>query len=261
MKVLILAGGRGSRLKHLTKNKPKCLLEFQGKSLLETQLSLYRQVEIDDIVVIKGHLGHLIDFRDIRYYVEKAIFNMLYALFFAEPELKGDVIISYGDIIFEENVLLKLLNSPYDISVIVDMQWKRYFAARLGDPYADAESLVMDRDNRIIEIGASNPVPEKVQSQYIGLIKLTGKGCEIFREVYHSEKKKYWGKEWIRGKVFERAYMTDMLQVVINKGFDVYGVPIHNGWLEFDTVDDYENYLKWEKAGKLSIFYTSIAKP
>lgn len=254
MKVIILAGGRGTRLKHLTENKPKCLLEFQGKSILETQLSLYHRLGIDNIVVIKGHLGHMINFQNITYYIEKKILNMLNALFFAELELKGDVVIAYGDIIFQEDVLQKMLDDPHDISVIVDMEWKRYFAARLGNPYSDAESLILDKDNKIIEIGASNPPPEKVQSQYIGLIKLTNKGCEIFKDVYHFEKKKYWGKEWIRGKIFEKAYMTDMLQVIIDKGLDVYGVPIQNGWLEFDTVDDYENYLKWEKTGKLSKF-------
>ncbi|MCU0286581.1 MAG: phosphocholine cytidylyltransferase family protein [Acidobacteria bacterium] len=254
MKVIILAGGRGTRLKHLTENKPKCLLEFQGKSILETQLSLYHRLGIDNIVVIKGHLGHMINFPNITYYIEKEIFNMLNALFFAEPELQGDVVIAYGDIIFQEDILQKLLDDHHDISVVVDMEWKRYFAARLGDPYSDAESLILGKDNKIIEIGASNPPPEKVQSQYIGLIKLTNKGCKIFKDIYHSEKKKYWGKEWIRGKIFEKAYMTDMLQVIIDKGLDVYGVPIQNGWLEFDTVGDYENYLKWEKTGELATF-------
>lgn len=255
MKIIILAGGRGTRLKHLTENKPKCLLEFQGKSLLETQLSLYHRLGIDNIVVIKGHLGHMINFPGVTYYIEKEIFNMLNALFFAEPELQGDVVISYGDIIFQEDVFQKLLDDSHDISVIVDMEWKRYFAARFGNPYSDAESLILDKNNKIIEIGASNPPPEKVQSQYIGLIKLSNKGCDIFKDVYHSERNKYWGKKWIRGKIFEKAYMTDMLQVIIDKGFDIYGVPIKNGWLEFDTVDDYENYLKWEKDGQLPKFF------
>jgi choline kinase len=249
MKIITLAAGRASRLKHLTENKPKCLLEFQGKSLLKTQLSLYNRLEIDNIVVIKGHLGHLITFEKLKYYMDRDLFNMVHTLFIAEPELKGDVVIAYGDILFQEDVLQKLLDDLHDISVVVDMEWKRYFAARLGNPYSDAESLILDKDNKIIEIGASNPPPEKVQSQYIG--------CDIFKDVYHSEKNKYWGKKWIRGKIFEKAYMTDMLQVIIDKGFDVYGVPIRNGWLEFDTVDDYENYLQWDESGRLAEFYTN----
>jgi choline kinase len=258
MKIIILAAGCGSRLEHLTLDKPKCLLEFQGKSLLETQIALYHQLGINDIVVIKGYLEHLINIKGIKYFIVKYIFNMVYTLFHAESEMNTELIIAYGDIIFEEAVLKKLLASSHDISVVVDISWKDYFEARFSSPYSESESLVMTPEYRILEIGSSDPLPEKVQGQYIGLIKLSKKGCGIFRRVYRSEKRKYWGKTWIRERIFEKAYLTDMLQILIDKGYPVYGVPIFNGWLEFDTVSDYQNYLEWNKNGRLKTFYKGM---
>lgn len=259
MKVIILAAGRGSRMKHLTLNRPKCLLEFKGKTILETQVDLYRRQGIHNIIVIKGYLEHLVKIGGLKYYVDPDQFNMVHTLFNALPELTGDVVISYGDILFEESVLSKLLSDQHNISVVVDMGWESYFRARFDEPYLEAESLILDLDNRITEIGVPRPSPEKVQAQYIGLIKLSGSGCKIFRNIYHSAKRIHSGKPWQRATVFEHAYMTDLLQAVIDSGFAVYGVPIHHGWLEFDTVDDYENYLEWDKNGRLALFYKTLS--
>lgn len=256
MKAIILAAGRGSRMGHLTQDQPKCLIKFQGKSLLETQVNLFRKLGIIDITLVKGYLHHLIDLDGLRYYIDPDQYNMVHTLFYAEKELNEDVIISYADILFEESVVLKLLRDKEDISVIVDLKWKKYFTARFENPYSEAESLRLSPDNRITELGDSNPIPEHVQAQYIGLIKLSNNGCKIIKNVYHNAKKKYSRKPWKIAPDFEHAYMTDLLQAVIDEGYFVHAVPISNCWLEFDTVTDYNNYLKWEKNGKLSRFYS-----
>ncbi|MFA5032776.1 MAG: phosphocholine cytidylyltransferase family protein [bacterium] len=255
VKVIILAAGRGSRMKDLTLHMPKCLLKFNGETILETQINLYRQMGIQNIVVVKGYLEHLIKFNGLKYYIAPEGFNMLYSLFCAEPELNGEIIISYGDIIFEEYVVSKILSDNHDMSVVVDIQWESYFRARFGNPYLEAESLIFSSNNQIIEIGKPHPLPEETQAQYIGLIKLSENGCSIFRKIYHLARMSYSGKPWQRATVFERAYMTDMLQAVIDSGYKIYGVPIYHGWLEFDTTNDYKNYLEWKETGKLFSFY------
>ena len=98
---------------------------------------------------------------------------MVYSLFTAEPEIKGNLIISYADIVFDYNVLNTLLETAiYDISVVVDLLWKEYYQKRFVDPFKEAESLVCDADGGILNIGQANPAPENVCGQYIGLIKL-----------------------------------------------------------------------------------------
>lgn len=254
MRAIILAGGQGKRLEPYTKKVPKCLLKFGNRSLLERQLALYRSHGVDDIVVLKWYLEHLINFPDVRYYIDPELHNMLFALFCAEQEITGDVIIGYGDLLFESRVLVKLMESPHDISTVVDLDWKRYYKTRFEDPYAGAESLVLGEGHRILEIGRPHPPKEDVQGQYIGLIKLSSVGSQIFRQVYRDAEEQYWDKPWQSAQLFQKAYMTDLLQAILSQGFPVHAVPIHSGWLEFDTVADYENALKWYTDGSLDRF-------
>ncbi|HDZ85246.1 MAG TPA: CTP--phosphocholine cytidylyltransferase, partial [Candidatus Moranbacteria bacterium] len=62
MRAIILTAGKGNRLYPLTKNTPKCLLKiFNGHSILESQVNLFREYEIDEIVIVTGFLAHQIE--------------------------------------------------------------------------------------------------------------------------------------------------------------------------------------------------------
>lgn len=257
MKAIILAAGMGVRLRHLTENKPKGMLEFNGKSLIEHLLVTLRRCGIDDIVIVRGYMAEKIDFPGVKYYLNKYYdkTNMVETLFCTEGELTDEVIVTYADIIYEVGVLKEIMESNHEISVIVDDNWKEYFKARLGgNPLADAESLVYDERGLIKEIGGQNPEIDDVQGQYIGLMKFKGQGIQILKDVYHKARDEYWDKPWRSGKKFQNAYMTDLLQEIIDSGAKVHPVRIKNGWLEFDTVEDYENILKWQKDNTLKRF-------
>ena len=70
-------------------------------------------------------------------------------------------------------------------------------------------------------------------------------------------KKKYFDKDqpWLRSKSFKKAYMTCMLQALINEGYRVDPIMISRGWLEFDTAEDYEKYNKWLKDSSLGKYF------
>lgn len=256
MKVIILAAGTSSRLGKYTKEKHKCLLPVGGISIIERQLMAFRYAGIDKIVIVKGFAEEKINLDGVTYYIngdyDKT--NMVYSLFCAENEIEGELIISYGDILFENCVLQRLMDSSFDIAVAVDTLWEEYYRERYGDPFKEAESLVYDDNYRILEIGESHPTPQKVKGQYIGLIRLSSAGCDTFREVYSKARGIALNSPWLRGRTFQNVYMTDFLQEIINKNNPVYAVPVNHGWLEFDTVDDYERVLKWEREDKLDRF-------
>ena len=257
MKAIILAAGMGSRFGRYTNGRPKCLLKIGKATILERQIELFRQFAINDIVVVKGYAAHEINVQGVRYYVNEdyATTNMVVSLFCAESEIEGGVIISYADILFEERILSSLLQaSLYDIAVVVDTLWEEYYRERFEEPFEEAESLICDADGRILEIGRSHPAPSDVQAQYIGLIKLSDNGSRIFRQMYHRAKAKYWNKPWQRGRIFQKVYMTDFLQALIEDGIPVYAVPVQHGWLEFDGVTDYEKVLEWLAQGTLDRF-------
>ena len=244
MKAIILAAGEGKRSKPLTNNRPKCLLELGNKSILDWQIDTMHLCGISDIVVVKGYCAEKIIRKDVRYYINDNFktTNMVMTLWCAEPELEGEIIVSYGDIVYNEKVLRQLLSSSHDISVVVDRNWQQYWQARFEDPLKDAEALKMDADKRIKVIGQkANKMPD-IEAGYIGLIKFRKEGIRIFKESFLNAKNitKKGEFPWGISRSFETAYMTDMLQGLINEGHNVYGVSVNGGWLEIDSPRDYE---------------------
>lgn len=257
MRAIVLAAGRGTRLAPYTSEIPKCMLPIGDYSILERQTRTLQRAGINEIVVVKGFGAEHVNLPGLRYYVndQYETTNMVQSLFSAEKELHGDVIVSYGDILYSDYVLRELLSgSPSGIAVVGDTRWCDYYQRRFGDPYLEAESFAYDSDGRILQIGASRPSRSNVQAQYIGLIRFTEAGCQGARAVYHDAKKRYWDREWKRGRTFRDSYMTDFLQALIEDGAAVHVVPIERGWLEFDSARDYEMVLEWYQDGSIREF-------
>jgi len=255
LEAIILAAGEGKRLRPLTNNTPKCLVELFGKSLLEHQIDTFRSCKIDDISVVTGHLNQMINFENITYFQNPNFktTNMVETLFCAREKLTNSVVISYGDIIFEKNVLQKLIESNHDISVVIDKNWKKYWEMRFDNPLNDAESLILD-DGYITNIGQKVNSFDNIQGQYIGLMKFQNEGISFLLDFYENAKKK--SKDGHVNPLnsnlpFEKSYMTDLLQGLINVGSKIKAIPVNNGWLELDNYHDYEVYNKKYKDGTI----------
>ena len=248
MKAIILAAGRGTRLAKYTKNLPKCMLKFNGKTLIETQVETLRACGIKNITIVKGYLSKKIKIRGVKYYVNEDYenTNMVETLMCAEKEMNDEFLVCYGDILYEKKVIKKILEDKSDIGVAVDRDYWDYWKARLDDPKSDTESLVIEK-GAITELGEANCTIDKAKARYVGLIKFSKKGVKTLKKVYHENKKKYYNKDepWLRSRSFKKAYMTSLLQAVINAGYTVKPIAIARGWLEFDTEQDYERYKKW----------------
>ena len=240
MKAIILGAGIGSRLQPLTLDKPKCLVEINGSSLLSRQLSLMESYSINPIKIVGGY--KINQLREIGPSIiennQYATSNMLWSLFSDENEISGELIVSYGDIVFPPLVLEKLISETSDISVVIDMAWKPYWQARGENILEDAETLKLDDRGYIKEIGLKPESLSQIDGQYIGLMKFSEKGTESIRDIFERVKKK---NGLIRGKELRDAYMTDFLQHVIDCGIKVKSVPIECPWVEIDTISDFEN--------------------
>jgi L-glutamine-phosphate cytidylyltransferase len=258
MKVIILAAGRGSRLTPLTDNKPKCLVKLFGKSLLEWQIEKFRKFGINDISVVTGYKKELISIDGIKIYHNKNFekTNMIETLFCAKKEINERVIVSYGDIIFQNSVVKKLIESKEDFSVVVDKEWKKYWSIRFNNPLDDAESLILDSENYIQNIGQKTTNLDEIQGQYIGLMMFKGKSTEIIKNFYDKMKKlsKINENPLNSDLAFELSYMTDFLQGLVNEKYRIKAILIKNGWLELDSMHDYEIYNKLYEEGNLSNF-------
>ena len=244
-KALIVAAGLGSRLKGHTENTPKCMLDFGGKTLLQKQLLSYKKNGVDDISLIRGYKKNKINYKGIRYFDNDDYKdnNILNSIFYGEEAINGNIIISYSDILFEPFVVKRAMEADHDISVIVDVDWRDYYINRKDHPLSEAENVIFNSNNEVVKIGKIASEKEEVHGEFIGMIKLNHRGCEILRQNFHRVKKIYWNKPFQRAKIFQKAYLTDMIQELVDIGIKVHCVIIERGWKEIDTVEDYKKAL------------------
>ena len=258
-KVIILAAGEGKRLHPLTLDNPKCLTEIFGKKLLEWQLDVFRELQFDDISIVRGFQAEKINFPNLNYYNNDNFHstNMLETLFCAREKLQDSVIVVYGDIIFEKKIIQKLLESTDDLAVVVDKKWENYWRARFSNPLNDAESLIVDKNDFITNIGQKTTNLDHIQGQFIGLMKFQNHGLKFLIECYDKVKNiAKDGRNLLNPKLsFEKSYMTDFLQFLITDGAKLKAVYIDNGWLELDSIEDYRIYQDLQKTGSLSNFF------
>ena len=258
MNAIILAAGKGKRLRPLTNDKPKCLVELFGKPLLEWQIETFQNSGITDITIVSGYKSDLINFPETTILKNEKYdsTNMVETLFYAKEKMLDSTIVSYGDIIFEKNVLNKLIQSKADFSIIVDKNWKRYWEMRFDNPLNDAESLKIDTDGNITSIGKKAQKIDEIEGQYIGLMKFQNTGLEKIKEFYEKTKSQSTNESNPLNPLvsFQQSFMTDFLQGLINEGCQLKAIEIENGWLELDTVSDYDKYTELYSKNKLSEF-------
>jgi len=242
MKAIILAAGRGIRLAPLTDQKPKCMVEYKGKPIIDYTLETLRACGVSDIVIVKGYRAVALQRANVRFAVNPnyANTNMVETLFCVEDELNTDVIVSYGDIIYESQVLEKLLEYRGDFGVVVDHGWLELWQSRMENPLADVESMKINANGQIIELGKKPESLAEVQGQYIGLFKISAAVLPIVKDFYHKldRRKSY------DGRAFEQMYMTSFLQLIIDDLMPIDAIAINRGWLEIDCPKDLECELR-----------------
>ncbi len=258
---IIAAAGFEKQLLPLIEDKPKCLLDIKGKTILERQIAALNECNIKDIVLIRGYKKEAIALPNIRYYDNDRYEETgeLYSLFCAENEMKGRTIVLYGDIIFETAVLEKLLKSPADITLVVDLAWHDETQrgrppihlnpdlVMLQDPPGKSylyRYVMPDEQNRVIKIGRHLP-PDQAHAEFIGMAMFSENGIKAFTECYRQAMDKYRSRGFHESGSFLKASLTDLIQELIDTGHTVNCVPIFKGWMEVDSFEEYQK--AWAK--------------
>lgn len=261
MKAIVLAAGEGKRLRPYTMTIPKCMLKFAGKTLLERQIDAFHSYGVTDISIVTGYEADKVNYPDVKYFHNPWYHstNMVESLLCARSELSGDLIVTYGDIIFEHRVLSLVLRNKFNIGVLVDKAWKDYWRMRYGDINNDLESLKLCDGERIEELGTPQTDSSRIDARYVGMIRFSSNGINKLVEVYDSMLIEHRNKsEQGEGtRTLKNAYMTDLLQELINRGIEVNYITTRHGWLEFDSVEDYEICCKHYTEGGLTRIFDS----
>tara|TARA_B100000989_G_scaffold53782_1_gene36049 strand:- start:16269 stop:16991 length:723 start_codon:yes stop_codon:yes gene_type:complete len=236
MNVIILAAGRGSRLKNLTKTIPKCLLKINEKSLLSRQLNIYNSInEIHEIAIVRGYLGERVKDNRIKYYFDNhnwkntSIVSSLYIC--KEILMKKECIISYGDIFFGKKIIRSLINNSDDIAISYDANFLSLWSKRFSNPLEDLETFIKDKNNFLEEIGGKTDNIKSIEGQYMGLLKIKPNG---------------WKKiEKILSKInFDNLDITQLLNLLIKENIKIKVLKNEEAWGEVDTPTDLALYEK-----------------
>ena len=232
MKAIILAAGRGSRMKHLTDERPKCLIEFNGKPLLEWQLEAIYKAGIDEIGIVTGYKREMLtDYGLVEFHnPEWATTQMVSSLCCANEWLEANTcIVSYSDIFYEASAVRSLIESKADISLTYDPNWLELWTKRFGDPLLDAETFRLNSDGTLAEIGKKPKNVEEIEGQYMGLLQFTPAGWRTLTEV----------KEELSNEQQKALHMTGALQKLIEvKRKTVLSLAYNGKWGEFDKEVD-----------------------
>ncbi len=242
MKAIILAAGRGSRMKKLTKNRPKCLVELHGRPLLDWQLKSLRSAGVKEIAIVTGYKREmladrgLVEFHNDRWHKT----NMVSSLCYAQNWLSSEpCIVSYSDIFYSPAAVRSLINCSASLAVTYDPNWLEIWKQRFNDPLEDAETFLLTPDNILTEIGKKPKSVDEITGQFMGLLRFTPHG---WREVSRI-------RSLINVELCDKMHMTETLQKIIETdGVNISAIPYNDAWGEVDSVHD------------LHIFQNNLAK-
>jgi L-glutamine-phosphate cytidylyltransferase len=239
VKAIIVAAGMGRRLSPYTDDRPKCLVEINGKSILARQVDAYRAAGVDDIIIVRGYMKDKIQVDGARYFENDAFRdnNILVSLFYAEPAMAGGFLFSYSDIVFRPEVVRTVIDTEGDYALVIDRRWHEAYVGRVNHPVEEGEVARVE-DGRVTLVGKKTMPADEATGEFIGLAKFTANGVENMRKRYHQRKAELAGKPYGRAPRFEVAYLTDLLNDLIASGEVMRPAFIDGGWREIDTVED-----------------------
>jgi choline kinase len=242
---ILIAAGPGSRMGAFTEAKPKCLLPVGDRTLLDWTLGNFRRSRCDRLVAVVGHRAELIE-RPGLMKVTNADYrnnNILHSFMHAAELMTGPVVASYSDIYVEGAIYDTLMTTPGDIVLAVDTDWRPYYTGRNGHPLGEAENVYFDGAGHVRQIGKhleDNPPPGQRCGEFLGLWRMSEKGTAMFRS--HFERV---GREiaptapFQHAREWRKAYITDLVQEMVDRGVTVNCALIERGWAELDTDEDY----------------------
>ncbi len=245
----MIGAGRGSRLGPETDEIPKALVPVMGRPMLEWILEALGAAGFQrkDVLFICGYRAEVVRAR----YPELSFVhnrdwernNILGSLLCARDALGEGFVSTYADIVYRGSTVKKLVASPYDKVLACDTDWRRRYVDRSLHPETDAEKLRAEGD-RVVEL-SRRIVSEQASGEFIGVAKFTAAGAGELLAAYDEARARHAGTTWREGRTFERAYLLDLFQEMIEQGSAFHRVDTFGGYMELDTREDLACAAKW----------------
>mmetsp|Transcript_18343 Transcript_18343/g.29480 ORF Transcript_18343/g.29480 Transcript_18343/m.29480 type:complete len:257 (+) Transcript_18343:3066-3836(+) len=237
MRAIMLVAGRGSRLRNLTDARPKCLVPFRGRPLLELATARLMAGGVDKFTFVAGYRSEDIqDFIDSNELDAELVVNqdwdstnMVHSLLCAADRLAAEpCIVSYGDIFFEDKIVRDMIAAQGDIVLAYDKNGRALWERRFKEPLSDIENFRTTSDGHLLEIGGRVQDIETVQGQYMGLLRLTPEGLKSIQQFCST----------LDPQRRRNIDMTSTLSALLVNGAKIRCVSNSDPWGELDSPED-----------------------
>lgn len=237
MKIIVLAAGRGSRMKNSTEMTPKGMVPIFGKPILQHCLDTLEKagVEKGNIGIVTGYQKEKINFPGITYFHNDnwAETNMFASLRMASEWLKTEpCIMCYSDILFSTEPILKLIESEGDLVMTSYDGFWDLWEKRFSNPLEDLETFIKNDKGDLVEIGKKPTAKEQIMGQYMGLLKITPASWSFINEAIALP----------MAKTLEKLDMTTLLEHLLSLKYHISVLNCNDLWLECDNEEDVSVY-------------------
>ena len=233
LRAIVLAATRGDGLDELTRDRPKCMIPIGGVPAVEKQLQHLRAEGIRDISIVRGYKAEAISPEGVTFFDNPSWHETgeLGSLGRARSELKGDVVVVYGDLIFKRYILHELLASDAPITLVVDGSHTSRRARRVDRVKVSAPppSGYDESEFSLVEMGPQIR-DDEADGEWIGLARAKGEGTELLRAVLDEVLSPPGGEQLDMCTLFNRLVERNELPVRV--------IYIQGGWIDINGLAD-----------------------
>lgn len=229
--VIIIAAGRGFRIGTLSKNIPKPLIKINGRSFLNRLVNMYKELDFKKIIIVTGYKRKKIEENFIN--IQNIVIsynklwestNSVWSFLEGYKNLNEDIIISYSDILYDGEIIKKLIASKNKFIIPSFVDWKSLWEKRFENPLHDLESFIY-KDKTLKEIGNKVSDYSSIMGQFMGLIKIDKNTVEFIMQEYSK-------------KQLKNIDFTNLLNSLISKKIKINVIEYKGFWFEMDKITD-----------------------
>lgn len=250
-RAIVIAAGRGKRLGPHTEEIPKCMVQVGAKPILGWIWDAFRLAGIEELVIIRGYRGDVLE--DLARKLSPAptltfvdnpewqTNNILLSLACARRFLDQPCLMTYSDIIFTPAVAKAAVESPADLGLVIDREFRLIYEGRTEHPLDEGEVSDLMPDGSVARTGKRSLPPADAVGEYIGLTKLSARGVATVARTLDALAQKFANNDqapFQRAATYRNAYLTDLWQHLIDTGIRIDPILIDGNWREIDTGQD-----------------------
>lgn len=234
-RAIFLAASRGAELKELTEDRPKVLIDINGKPLIEQSIDSFYDHDIKDITIVRGYKKEAFKFPNIKY-VDNDQYEStseLASLYLAKKEITENTIISYGDILYRKYILSRLLEEKGEITIVVDAAIKARPKDYSGDFVLCSKKHTSIYNEGSVELKgikfSSTNESNEADGEFIGLIKTNKIGSDILVKTL---------EELAKRDDFNKLKLPDLMNKLIENKVKINVMYIDGHWMDVDSYAD-----------------------